>query len=188
MVRRYPQLQSMVKDPDAYFEKVNKQFKEQKKLTPDHPYSFDFSEFGLPLAKDIQGYLTNQLARLKEEQTQFQEKVSKRKAVMATALRPFDKRKLAEYELYTKYLSELKAEADSIVADNKVSYFHIVEFSYYYARAAGRFTTRTYPLKDRLMLKIDRALEGYKPLSLENEYSLYPVSYTHLTLPTKAYV
>lgn len=173
LAERFPGLASMLQDPEAYYERINKEFQEQKRLTPDDPYSFDFSEFGMPLITDIQGWLKQQISELTADHIAFQNKVANRNKVSGLVLRPLDIRKDKEYSLYLKYLTELKAEADQIVADKHVTYYHVSEFSYFYSRAANRFITRNYPLRDRLLLALDRIMEGYKPLPLQEEYNLY---------------
>ncbi|MDG0817634.1 hypothetical protein [Bdellovibrio svalbardensis] len=173
MVKRYPQLTSILKDPNAYFEKYRERFNEQKKKTPESPFSFDFSEMGLPLVQDINGYLSAKIETVQKDLTALKEKRDGHNKLVKIVRTPFDKSKQNQLELYLKYLGELKAESAEILAKGSVSYRHLVEFSYFYSRAIGRFDTKSYPLKDRFLLYTDRLLEGYKPLSLSKEYEMY---------------
>lgn len=173
MTKRYPQLEVLLKDPHAYYEKMRQRFHEQKAKTPENPYSFDFSEMGIPLVHDINKYLDAKIESVKTELNDFTQKSASRGKISRLIRSRSDAKKQAELELYITYLKELKNEAEGYIANGTITYQHIVEFSYFYSRASGRFDTSSYPMKDRFFLWTDRLLEGYKPLALREEYQMY---------------
>ncbi len=71
------------------------------------------------------------------------------------------------------YMRDLKSEADRHVAAGKVSYRDIVEFSFFATRAMGKMDQKKVPIWQRTILKIDRSLQGYKPLPMNEEHALY---------------
>lgn len=173
MSNRYPQLSVMLKDPTSYFELYKKRFEEQKRLTPETPYHFDFSEMGMPLVVDINQYLEAKITTVKADMSAFQTKRDSRNKISRLIRSKFDGKKQKDFETYIAYLTDLQKEAQTILATGHISYQRLVEFSYFYNRAAGRFDTSKYPLKDRFLLFTDRLLEGYKPLPIAEEYLLY---------------
>ncbi len=153
MSAKYPKLAKVVKDPDAFLVEMRGRFNEYKKLHPDSPHGFDYSELGLPLVRDLAANLDKKI----EELTGFR------------GSRIGD----AERMVGLQYLKDLKAESDAILKEGAVGYRKLIEFSYFYSRAIGHFDTRFYRPSQRLFLKVDRVIEGYGQLSIEEEYTLY---------------
>lgn len=173
MTKRYPQLEQLLQNPNSFFETYRQRFHAQKEVTPEHPYRFDFSEMGLPLVRDIDKYLEVKIDSVTKELAEFQAQRASRHSLSRLVRSKFDNKKQKNLETYIEYLKALRGESQEILEAGSVSYERIVEFSYFYNRAAGRFDTNKYPIKDRLLLITDRLLEGYKPLSIAEEYQLY---------------
>ncbi len=153
MSAKYPKLAQVVKDPDAFIAEMRGRFNEHKILHPDSPHGFDYSDLGLPLVKDLLENLDKKI----EELTSYSG----------------SKIRNSELRVGLQYLKDLKAEADSILKKGAVSYRGLIEFCYFYSRAIGHFDTRFYRTSQRLLLRVDRSIEGYRQLSIEAEYSLY---------------
>ncbi|QDK37395.1 hypothetical protein [Bdellovibrio sp. NC01] len=173
MTKRYPSLDKLLQDPNAFYETYRQRFHAQKELTPDHPYRFDFSEMGMPLVRDIDKYLEVKIDSVTKELAEFKEKRASRMKLSRIVRTKFDNAKEKNLETYVEYLKDLRGESQEIMNDGHVSYERVVEFSYFYNRAAGRFDTNKYPMKDRFLLLTDRLLEGYKPLPIAEEYRMY---------------
>jgi hypothetical protein len=82
-------------------------------------------------------------------------------------------RRLREYEVALQYYKGLHREATSVITAGKISYQQTYELSYFFSRAIGHFDTRALSIKDRMLLPIDRHLQGYKQLRISREFKMY---------------
>ena len=174
---KYSNFEAILKDPQDYFEKIKGRFIAQKALTPNDPYRFDFSEYGIPVIKELRSQID-----LKEED--YLKNIEQLKNADEKTLAPawfktrfpnlFARKKLLQdQELGLKYLSEVKMELDSYLEAQFIDYRALQEISFFYSRMAGVFDEKKLNIRDRIMLAIDRHLQGYNKLSIEEEYSLY---------------
>lgn len=147
LTNKFPRLAFVNKNPDLFIKEMQARFEAKKKQDPTRAYEFDYSEIGMPLVKDMAEWLTSKINDLGNE--------------------------TKEQKVARQYLSDLRAEAQTYLNSNQVSYKALIEFSYFYSRAIGHFDTRPQRPLMRLFLFIDRSINGYKQLSITKEYDLY---------------
>jgi hypothetical protein len=152
-----PALKWILNDPDQFMSEIEQRFEAQKALTPKTPYQFDYSEFGLPLLKDMEQQLATKLDQLRALKVK---KESSAKIVH-------------EIEVAINYLSDLAIEVDSHLVARKISYQDLYEISYFFSRAIGHFDARTQNIIQKLYLWSDNVLSGYEQYPIEKEYDLY---------------
>lgn len=174
---KYPNFEAILKDPKDYFESIKVRFIAQKALTPNDPYRFDFSEYGMPVIKELR-------IQLDIKEGEFIADIDRLKLADENSMAPewfkasfpqlFAKKKLLEdQQLGLKYLEEVKLELDSYLKHQAIDYRALQEISFFYSRMAGMFDEKKLNIRDRIMLAIDRHLQGYNKLTVEEEYSLY---------------
>lgn len=172
MSEKFPDLKVILKDPDEFVSTMEQRFQAQKKLTPNNPYLFDYSEVSLPVFKKMDAGIADKLTELKaiKEKLKTEGKFS--------SLR----KKYPEEELDTtiKYLEDLKKDISQKISEGKINYQDSIQLSYFYGNAIGNFDTREMSFLNRTLLKIDRHIEGHKPKSIAEEYEAYKKRDFHL--------
>jgi len=141
---KYPTLDVVLKDPDKFVSTMEARFDAQKKLTPANPYAFDFSEYGLPVMKQISAALDKEIA---EAGTAHPKEVA--------------------------YFQELKADVDGHLAKGSIDYRRTQELAYFSAEALGLLDHARETPKQRAFLVIDRYLDGYTPKTLDQQIENY---------------
>ena len=172
MSSKVPDLKVILKDPDEFVATMEARFEAQKKLTPNNPYLFDYTEIAFPLFKKMNKGVSEKLVELKA----IREKL--KTEGMFSAL----KKTYPEDELNTtiKYLEDLEKDIGKKIADGKINYQDTVELSFFYGNAIGHFDTRQMTFLNRSLLKFDRYLEGHQPKSISEEYEAYKKREFHL--------
>jgi hypothetical protein len=150
LVSRYPTLDVVLNDPDAFVTTMEARFDEQKKLTPANPYAFDFSEYGLPVMKQVSAALAKEIREASHGAGDPDQRL---KAV--------------------GYFRTLKSEIDRHVAGGSISYRRSIELAYYASEALGVLDYPKETRMQRAFLVIDRYLDGYTPKSLETQVDNY---------------
>jgi pimeloyl-ACP methyl ester carboxylesterase len=143
LVAKYPHLAAVFTDPDAFLADVRQRFAEQKKVSPKHPYNFDFSDYGLPVLRDMSAALEKKIVELS---------AGKRK-------------KLREH------LVALNEQVKSLLEDKRVTYRSLVELGRYVSRALGAFDLQKTGLKNRLLINLDRLQLGYSEPNVASDES-----------------
>lgn len=161
MARKYPELDTILKDPKAFYDEMSGRFIKQKKITPETPYQFDYSEIGMPLIREMETDLAQKIDALKTIKDRLK----------GSGL--FTKYRAEELDTGLKYLGDLLTENAEYVRRGSITYQELYEFSYFFSRAIGHFDTREYDVLTRFALQIDRFIDGYKQLHIEKEYALY---------------
>lgn len=156
LLDRYPQYASIVKDPEAYFKHIEELFEKQKKLNPEKPYQFDFSEYGMPVVKNMKDDL-----------------VSKIDEISVKLSKTTNPKKRAEYEANLKHLKLLQQDVAKHLKNGKITYEDSYKLGHFYSRAIGLFDTDKMPIVDRAFLELDRKFQGYNPVSAKKELELY---------------
>lgn len=169
LAEKYPVLKTVLADPEAFIKDIEAKFATQKLLTPERPYGFDYSELGIPA---LQKMMDEIKLKMLEHETRIQE-LEENKGFFSFLNAPFRTRKSAEYKVALDYLGDIKAEINTYLVQGSVDYQNLYEVSYFYSRAIGHFDLKTMNVRDRLLLYIDRYLQGYKPLKIDQEYRLY---------------
>jgi hypothetical protein len=169
---RFPRLSFVLKDPDAFTNEMQKRFAEQRLKFPDKPYQFDYSEIGIPIVKDMRVSIGARISELEEIQKQLQE-AAQNPSLLARLKSKFGKYDLREIDTAIQYLKDLRKEAESYLAKDRISYQDTIEFASFYSRVIGHFQQRQSGVFARNFLRIDQYLDAYKPLSIEDEYAMY---------------
>lgn len=166
---KYPVLKSVMKDPEEFILTTRAKFEAQKLLTPDNPYGFDYSELGMPALESMNTEITEKVVNFKARVAELEAKTG----VWAYLTTPFRAKKIKEYEIAMQYLDDVQREIQGYLMAGKVDYKNLYEISYFYSRAIGHFDLKLLNVRDRLLLYIDRYLQGYKQLKIEKEYALF---------------
>ncbi|AZZ38006.1 hypothetical protein CIK05_14740 [Bdellovibrio sp. qaytius] len=163
MAQRYPSIKFVVENPDQFVINMRERFETQKIKSPNDPYTFDYSELGLPLVKDVQIDLMNWMAELNQNYKDLKDKKS-----------PFDLFKIHETKTLLDYSQALIQEAGIYTQDNKINYKQSIEFAYFYTRIRGKLDTRKQSPLLRFYLFFDRTiLNGHHPKSAKQEFQMY---------------
>jgi hypothetical protein len=170
LASKYPNLETVFKYPDAWAADVRGRFAKQKALTPDRPYDFDFSDVGMPTLLTIQKFLRKETVTLtkKRAKTEGERKWYHR----GWLAHPIDE-KIREYTVGLELLALLQTETDEIVASGTVTYIRMNELGYFCGRALGAFDEEGIGFRDRQLLKIDRALQGLIPRTIDEDLKRY---------------
>jgi hypothetical protein len=156
LVKRYPQYESILKDPAAYVKHVEKHFEKQKAIDPNNPYHFDFSEFGMPA-------LDKMNTDIKEKILEITNKIKNTK----------NSKRLEELNANLKHLKLVESELGAHIKTGSIAYDDLYETSHFYTRAIGIFDTDKLNPAEKALLEVDRRYQGYKPLSAKEELKLY---------------
>jgi hypothetical protein len=168
LVKRFPSLAIVLRDPDQFFATMEARFNERKRLHPDDPYGFDYSEVGMPLVRDMKHNLELKITEL--ERILNDKKQATTLGRLSPKLRKYSTKEL---QIALKYLADLSKEAEAYVEQGSVSYEKLIHFSSFYGRAVGHFDQRNSTLFQRNFLKVDHRLGGYKQLPIDEEYAMY---------------
>lgn len=177
-----PQMAEVLRDPAAFFAKLESRFEAQKALTPEDPYAFEFADYGLPVLEDLSEALGQEDAKLlKSVQLDALRKTGGKSALLASSktspvtrfFKPFAVKKENERTLGRKFITELKKDIDSHLKSGEISYRRLNELAYFSARALGHFDHQELSAFDKTMLKIDRHFLGYNKNTIEGEYEKY---------------
>jgi len=172
---KYAKLGIVTSDPEQFLKNMQERYREQKAKDPSHPLDFEYKEFALASVSFVADHLIDHQMELRERLAKLQEKNNRMKT---SVLRRFLQLKglqkeIREVEIALQYESELLQEANSYIVKDSISYRRSLEFFYYSLRALGHFDSRDQTLMTQLYLEIDRAFQGYKQKSIEEEYSMY---------------
>ena len=63
---KYPTLEKVLADPDAFVADVTARFEKQKGITPQNPYAIDFSDYALPVLEQVDQALAAELTMLQK--------------------------------------------------------------------------------------------------------------------------
>lgn len=153
LVGKYPTLDVVLKDPDAFIATMKARFEAQKKLTPATPYKFDFSEYGMPVVKTWVADLEGEVAKV---------------TAVAAKLKPGTAAH-AEAQQVLAHLGDLQKEVAGHIKAGKIDYQRMQELAYYLPGAMGRYDKAALPLRDRVLLKADEVLMGDKVVPIAEE-------------------
>jgi hypothetical protein len=159
LLGKFPTLDNMVRDPDAFVADIRARFAAQQQLTPAHPYRFDFSDYGIPVLKQWQAMLTEEAAEVQGRK--------------AAHLGKFPMGSLQEHDTTLQLVGKLKREIDGHLNRGRISYERLQELADYVSRAMGRFDKAELSPRHRAMLPIDEALQGVKPTTAAQELVRY---------------
>jgi hypothetical protein len=172
MVAKYPKLEFVLRSPNDFIQEMRSRFNDLKKTNPEAPHLFDYSEIGIPAVEYARMELNKKISRLI---------LSKEKLEIAlntgNPLNLFRKqfltKEIQEISIGLQYLNDLLAESEAILKTGKINYLKSISYLYYFTRAIGHFDNDGLSLFKKMALRVDRSFQGYKQLSIQNEYSMY---------------
>lgn len=164
MAAKYPGLAVVLKDPDAFIGTMRQRFDEQKKLTPNDPYSFDFSEYGVPFLKNLGDKIGGKIEALKAEQEQLHNTFFLSPAAFGRS------EKIKDRGVGIEFLQALKSESDKLSEGGQVSYKRIQEIGHFASYALGHFDHEKLSLGQRAFLEIDRHIEGHEDVTIQEQF------------------
>lgn len=167
MAKKYPGLALVLKDPDAFLGKMRERFDQQKKLTPNDPYSFDFSEYGVPFLKNLDSKLEGKIEALKAEQDKLNNTFFLSPAALGRS------EKIKDRGCGIEFLTALQQESSKLAEGGQVSYKRIQEIGHFAAYALGHFDHEKLSLPERAFLKIDRHIEGHEDVTIQEQFRRY---------------
>lgn len=138
-------------DPDAFRRDLESRFEAQKAKTPEDPYAFDFSDYGLPVLQQVG-------QAIKKEVKEIQAKP------------PGDAKGQAERATGIKFLTDIDKEIQDRSKSGELSYRRTQELSYAAACALGHFDMDKINPRDRFFLRIDSYLQAEDRVGIEEEY------------------
>lgn len=164
-----PALGMILGDPKAFAADVKARFAAQKAKTPDAPYTFDFSDVGMPALADMAEHIDAEILKV---QGQLQALEAKDKAWIPDFLTGHDG-DVKEATLGLEYLVRLKQEVQRHLKKGAINYRQLQELGHFVSRALGHFDEADLNLRDRAMLAIDRHMQGYVDIPIEEQIEQY---------------
>lgn len=159
LLGKFPTLDEVVRDPDAFVADIRARFTAQQQLTPTHPYRFDFSDYGIPVLKQWRGMLREEAAEVQGR------KLSHLGKVPMGSVR--------EHDTALQLIDKLKREIDGHINRGRISYERLQELADYVSRAMGRFDGADMMPNHRVLLRMDEALQGVRPSTAAQELTRY---------------
>lgn len=156
----YPTLERALSEPDDYKAELQGRFEAQKKLTPDDPYAFDFSDYAVPVFTQVSKAIDKEVKELKDDIKGYEGRFFKKKAI-------------EERQVGLQYLGDLKAEIDDRVERKDFSYRRTQELGYFSSCALGHFDMNEIHPRDKALLPIDSYLQAEDKVGIEEEYRRY---------------
>lgn len=157
---QYETLDQVFADPDRFRKDIEARFEAQKSITPEDPYAFDFSDYGVPVLKQIGVAVDKEIKELHGE-------------VGTLRSKRFKKKDVREREVGLQYLSDLKGEISERVRTGDLSYRRLQELGYFASCILGHFDMEDIHMRDRLLLPIDSYLQSEEKVGIEEEYRRY---------------
>lgn len=169
---KYPELNFVLKNPDAFVLEMRHRFNEMKKIDPKNPHEFDFSEVGIPALKYARKSLIKKIHELRYRITELRQKALGTSPLNFYTLTKLEN-ELNDLKVANRYFTELKQFADTSLEQGKITYLKSIKYLYYFSRAIGHFDNYDLPYLSGKYLEVDRKLQGYHQMSLADEYTLY---------------
>lgn len=169
LVKRYPKLEFVFKDPEAFVQTMKSRFEAQKKITPEDPRLFHFPE-----AASTMHEIKADLAQFRQElivELQAQ-KASLRNRLSHTVLG----KRSAKVEAITKvlqYTGKLQRDIDTMISSDNYPYRDTIYTLYYYSRIRGIFQFKDLSNYYQVMKYLDMSMHGYRRLNVDAELKLY---------------
>lgn len=151
---KYPTLDKVVTDPDKFVAEARARFAAQKAIDPKNAYRFDFSDYGIPVLKQWLPMLDAEIAKVESN-------IANRGAWQVWGK--------TERTETLAHLKDIRGAVQKHLTEGKVDYQRMLELGYYSTRAMGRFDLNQLNLRDKAMLMVDRAMQGYRHAPIDAE-------------------
>ncbi|WP_374073892.1 hypothetical protein [Bdellovibrio bacteriovorus] len=169
LAKRYPSLEFVFKDPEAFVKTMKQRFETQKQITPEDPRLFDFPEAAPTMKEiraDLEKFRQELIVELQKEKGSFANKAShmllgKRSGKVETTTKVL------------QYINKVQNDIDTMVNSNSYPYRDTVYTLYYYSRVRGFFQFKELGAYHQVAKYIDMAMHGYRRLNIDAELRLY---------------
>lgn len=167
--KRYPQLDFVFKDPEAFVQTMKSRFEAQKKITPEDPRLFDFPEAASTM-KEIRTDLEQFRMEISSE---YAKSVNGAKNIISVILRKKQTEKIQTLRKMMDYIDKLHGDIDGMISSNKYPYRDTVYSLYYYSRVRGFYQFKELNIYHQITKYIDMHMHGYRPLNIKQEMNLF---------------
>lgn len=167
--KRYPQLDFVFKDPEAFVVLMKNRFEAQKKITPNDPRLFNFPE-AAPTMKEIKTDLEGFRAEITAE---YQKQATGLRNIVKVTLRGEQSRKVQTLKKVMDYIDKLHGDISKMTDSNIYPYRDTVYTLYYYSRLRGIFQFKELNIYHQVTKFIDMHMHGYRRLNVDKEIALY---------------
>lgn len=167
--KRYPTLEFVFKDPEAFVKSMKQRFEEQKKITPEDPRLFNFPEASSTMKEirvDLEKFRQEIIIELQSEKKSIQNRASH--LVLS--------QRSSKVETMTKslqYIKKIQADIDAMITSNNYPYRDTVYTLYYYSRIRGIFQFKELTTYYQILKYLDMSMHGYRRLNIDGELKLY---------------
>lgn len=170
MAQRYPALAPIVTNPAKFFSDMAARFEAQKKITPENPMSFDFTDIVVPHLKLIHGEVKKKLDEVVERRQMLERKYNQ----IIGSWMPGRKKDLEEARTAEAFLKDLDAELTECTGPNgKVSYLRSLQLDASCTMAMSYRGTVDHSPLERVLLSVDRYLQGLRDVPVAEAYERY---------------
>lgn len=169
LTKRYPQLEFVFKDPEAFVQTMKSRFEQQKKITPEDPRLFNFPEAAQTMKEirtDLETFRSDLIKELQLEKATLTNRISHSL---------FGKRsnKVETISKSLQYIKQLQSDIDKMVASDNYPYRDTIYTLYYYSRIRGIFQFKELSSYYQVAKHIDMWMHGYRRLNIDSELTLY---------------
>lgn len=169
LAKRYPQLEYIFKDPEAFVQTMKQRFEAQKRITPEDPRLFDFPEAATTMKDiraDLETFRQEVAVDLRSSKDTFRNRLA----------HTFLGRRSSKVETLSKtlsYIHKLQRDLDVMIESNHYPYRDTVYTLYYYSRIRGIFQFKDLSTYYQVAKYIDMSMHGYRRLNIDAELNLY---------------
>lgn len=168
MAAKYPGMAVVLKDPDAFLAQTRERFNQQKAVNPEDPYSFDFSEYGIPFLGKLAPALDKEIAEVQSALTKLDGDQYCFPGWMTGR-----GMEIEDHKLGVAFLNDLKNEVAGHLDGGKISYRRLQEVSHFASHALGHFDHGKLSLGQKIFLEVDRHIEGHEDVTIKTQYDRY---------------
>jgi hypothetical protein len=169
IVKKYPKLAAICADPHKLMADFGARFEAQKLKTPTDGYQFDVADIALPILDDMRTNLATELVELRARHATLSAKVEAR-GLLAM---PWTRGELHQLERGISYLQTLHDDVSAQHDSGTVPYRTLQTLGFFTARGLGLFDMRQIGRRDRALLQIDRYMQGYNGVNVDEEIARY---------------
>lgn len=169
LVKRYPQLEFVFRDPEGFVKTMQSRFEAQKKITPEDPRMFNFPEAKVTMQEirvDLEKFRQELTVELQTQKETFRNRLSH--LVLH--------RRATKVETLTKtlkYINKLQTDIDRMVTADHFPYRDTVYTLYFYSRVRGLFQFKELGTYYQVAKYIDMWMHGFRRLNVDQEIRLY---------------
>jgi hypothetical protein len=169
VIKKYPKLAAICADPKKLMADFSARFEAQKLKTPGDAYQFDVADIAVPILDDMRTNLATELVELRARHATLSAKVEAR-GLLAM---PWTRSELHQLERGISYIQTLHDDVAAQHDSGTVPYRTLQTLGFFTARALGLFDMKQINRRDRALLQVDRYMQGYNGVRLDEEIERY---------------